>query len=212
MRNAQALTATVTRLFDPPVSVAACRIGERTARALQHAELAQTGRMAPARVLEFVAGRVAARAALGLDVSIPMGTDRAPVWPDGWFGTISHAQGWAIAAVSQDVSPGLDIEADAALPRDVWNTVLLPFERAWVDAAPDPGRAARLIFCAKEAAYKAQFPRSGLLFGFDTLSVTVSDADLTAEFTKDAAPFVAGQVLRGRWAGLEGVIVAGFTA
>ena len=38
-------------------------------------------RMVPARRREFAAGRTAARRALGRSVAIPMGPDRAPVWP-----------------------------------------------------------------------------------------------------------------------------------
>ncbi|WP_352542194.1 hypothetical protein [Mesorhizobium sp. M0018] len=56
----------------------------------------------PLRGAEFLAGRAMADAALQalgqLTTEIPIGPDRAPVWPKGSVGSITHARG--IAPVS----------------------------------------------------------------------------------------------------------------
>ena len=62
--------------------------------ALTASEQASIAPMAPARLAEFAQGRMHARIALarfGLaDASIPMGSKRAPLWPAGFVGSISH--------------------------------------------------------------------------------------------------------------------------
>lgn len=176
-------------------------------------------RALPARRAEFAAGRAAARAALaalGLaPAAIPMGPDRAPVWPQGAVGSISHADGIALGIVARATglrALGLDAEPDEALPEDVAAEILRPEERARVAASPDPGRAARLVFAAKEAAYKAQHPLSGRLIDFAALSVTLGPGSaLTAAFTEDAPPFAAGDRLSGRFARGAGLVLAGFS-
>src|SRR5277367_2552834 len=60
-----------------------------------------------ARRTEFLAGRACARSALRkladgrADDAIPIGPDRAPVWPAGIVGAITHAHGFAAAAVAR---------------------------------------------------------------------------------------------------------------
>ena len=162
----------------------------------------------PRRLAEFSAGRHAARSALrtlGLPLTgIPMGDDRAPVWPEGVAGTISHDRGACLAAVRQGRGLGIDLEEDEALPEDLWETVLLPEERLWVQAQPAPGLAAKLVFSAKEAAYKAQYPASGMLFGFDRLTVSLTDEGFSATFRDATGPFAAGHRLQGGWGRASG--------
>ncbi len=170
----------------------------------------------PARLREFSAGRKAARAALaalgaGPLVAIPQGDDRAPVWPEGVTGSITHTRRACLAAVARgSAGLGLDLEEDTGLDPGLWDSVLLPEEAAWCRAEADPGRAAMLVFSAKEAAYKAQYQRSRQLFGFDTLQVAVTPEGLTATFTRDVPPFAAGHVLRGRQARAAGHVLTVF--
>ncbi|MBT8409534.1 MAG: 4'-phosphopantetheinyl transferase superfamily protein [Alphaproteobacteria bacterium] len=144
---------------------------------------------------EFAAGRRAARAALedfGLDAQpIPMAEDRAPVWPPGIAGSISHTDHACLAVIAPKRttrSIGIDLEQDDDLERALWNEVCSQRERALL-GQPD-GRAARRLFSAKEAAYKAQYPISRTIFGFQTLRLVEVDADtLTFCFTADVPPF-----------------------
>ncbi len=166
----------------------------------------------PARLREYSAGRHAARAAMAdlgaPPTPLPMGEDRAPLWPAGVTGSITHCRTACLAAVRRGPGGiGLDLEEATPLPPDLWDTVLLPPEADWARAQPDPGLAAKLVFSAKEAAYKAQYAESRALFGFDRLALTVTDTAFTARFTAATPPFAEGHILAGRWALAEGLIL-----
>ena len=129
-------------------------------------------RAIPKRLAEFTAGRQAARAAmadLGLPpAAIPMGDDRAPIWPAGLAGSIAHTDDICIAVISQShESIGVDVEPATPLDRDLWDTVCTAEELGWLQTQPDPGLAAKMIFCSKEAVYKAQYPLTGRVIGFE---------------------------------------------
>ncbi|MBM1220407.1 4'-phosphopantetheinyl transferase superfamily protein [Ponticoccus sp. SC2-23] len=162
-------------------------------------EAAAIAKAVPARRAEFAAGRAAARQALAqlgmTGVSIPMDADRAPQWPRGIVGSISHAAGFAIALVasSEDVlGVGVDIEPDAPLPVDAIETVLTPDEQV------DRGRT-RAIFCAKEATYKALYPLAGAIWDFQDMRIRLdSDGNrFAAELDRSAGPVAAGTVVGG---------------
>jgi 4'-phosphopantetheinyl transferase EntD len=74
----------------------------------------------------------------------------------------------AVAARAQHVrSLGLDVEPDAPLDPELWDEVCAPAEAAWL-AAQAParrGRLAKLVFSAKECAYKCQYPLTGRCSG-----------------------------------------------
>lgn len=157
---------------------------------------------APSRLAEYAGGRLAARramAGIGLPpVAIPMGTDRAPVWPDGLAGSITHSGGVCLAAVSTGAMLGIDLEQDRPLDADSAAIVLLPEEDATFSA---------MIFSAKEAVYKAQYPLTRTLFGFDTLAVTMADGSFAARFRRAVGCFDKGAVVRGRYARVGGQVL-----
>lgn len=161
------------------------------------------------RLAEFSAGRHAARLALGLPgTAIPQGADRAPVWPPGVAATITHSASACLAAASRGLRGlGLDLEEDRPLDPALWQTVLLPAERDWVGAQPEPGRAAMAVFSAKEAAYKAQYPLSRQMLGFDAMEIRFDGAGFAARFQTAASPFVSGDTIAGAVAWAEGHIL-----
>lgn len=162
----------------------------------------------PPRLREFSAGRHAARLAMGdPHQPIPQGPDRAPVWPKGLSGSITHSRNACLAAVTRARHIGLDLEEDEGLAGELWDTVLLPGEQVWAQSQPDPGLASKLIFSAKEAAYKAQYTVSRRLFGFDTLSLQINETGFFATFLRDIGPFNKGLTLNGRFAFVEGHIL-----
>lgn len=151
------------------------------------------------RVLEFATGRALARRAmadLGLDPTpIPRAPDRAPVWPGGVIGSISHTHGLCAAAVARrDAiardgvgalrSLGVDVERLRPIKPRLRELILTPAERAAVAAAPRSEQDARtlLLFGAKEALYKCQHPVTGRYLGFQ---------DVEAELTPDLRGFRA---------------------
>lgn len=176
------LERSIAALFGPGVAVAALPVAGAYP-ALLPAEEPAVARAVPARRAEFTAGRTAARLAmqrLGLPpVAIPAAPDRSPVWPAGVTGSISHAAGFCAVAVSRDTRAplGLDIEDPAPLDDDLWPLVLTPDEMTMLAHLPPlrRGHAAKRIFGIKEAAYKAQFPLTGAVIGFQALKVILDD-------------------------------------
>lgn len=174
----------------------------------------------PIRQREFAAGRACTADALGR-LGIPGGfvavaPDRSPMWPQGIVGSISHSRTYAAAAVARRSDGlraiGLDIEEATPLAGDLVAEVCVTAERLWLATQPAhrQGQFAKAIFCAKEAAYKCQYPLSRCLFGFDALQIELS-ADLsrfTALFLADARPFAAGDIIEGRLWMADGHYVA----
>jgi len=107
----------------------------------------------------MVAARVAARALfarVGLNgVELPRIANRAPKWPSGWTGALSHCGRTGAAAISPARSSqgiGIDIEAFT----DIDDATLAVFANAAEREMCGDDRMRRLaIFCGKEAAYKA---------------------------------------------------------
>ncbi|MEO9651779.1 MAG: 4'-phosphopantetheinyl transferase superfamily protein [Roseobacter sp.] len=147
------------------------------------AEEPATIRMIDKRRREFAAGRAAARAAmadLGLSpAAIPMNPDRAPRWPDGLCGSLSHCATAAVAIVARcedTPSLGIDIEEDTDLPPDLWPDILTAREHDWLMAQVPSSRGhhAKSIFTAKEAVHKLHYPLSGQVLGFDDVTITLA--------------------------------------
>lgn len=150
----------------------------------------------PRRLAEFSAGRAAARAALGRpDQALPMGPDRAPVWPTDSLGSITHCAGLCLAVVGGAADfQGIGLDAEPEVPLDpvLRDQILRPDEQA------ADGLAALAHFVAKEACYKAQYALSRQLFGFQTLRLVFAQDRFRAAFTETVLPFRKGHVLRGR--------------
>lgn len=185
---------------------------------LMAAEVAAIARARPARLREFAAGRSAARRAMAElgapQAVVPMGPDRAPIWPEGLIGSISHSRTCCIVALARSTTAraiALDVEENTPLDRDLVGEICTPSERDWLltqPAAPQ-GHLAKLIFSAKECAWKCQYALSRAMFGFDGLEIALdlANGQFRATFTQAASPFVTGDHLDGRFATGGGLIV-----
>ena len=185
-------------------------------------EAALVARATEKRRQEFTTGRECARAALTVlgvaAVPILRGYRGAPQWPAGIVGSITHCAGYCAAAVAraQDLlTVGLDAEPNAPLPGGVLELVSLPAERARLRelAAASPGIAwDRLLFCAKEAVYKAWFPLTGQWLGFADADITIDQNERTFSAALQVpGPTVNGAPLAGftgGWLASEDLIVA----
>jgi len=145
-------------------------------------------------------------------VALPIGADRAPVWPDGVIGSLTHSRTLCLAVAGQAGALsgiGIDLEPATSLERNLWDSILLPEEQIDLMRAPaaQRGLLAKMIFSAKEAAYKAQYPTSRTLFGFEVMVIAVMDDRFVALFRDPIPPFVAGQRIEGRIITTEGHIV-----
>jgi 4'-phosphopantetheinyl transferase EntD len=138
---------------------------------------------------EVAAGRACARRALELlgskAVALPADPHRVPRWPAGVVGSITHTHAFCAAAVAwqRDLrSLGLDAERAIRPPRDdVMRLIATSTEAAWLATLPEPERgvASALVFSAKEALYKCQFPLTREMLEFHDVELAV---DQTAGF------------------------------
>lgn len=209
MPDLAALAAAARSLLPPGVAVAATDPTAAAPPLLPGEAIAAI----PARLAEYAAGRHAARQAmaeLGLHAPpIPMAQDRSPQWPPGLSGSITHSATLCLAAVTRlPRLIGLDLEPMIPLDADLWETILTPAERNRLSATP---LMAKLHFCAKEAAYKAQYPRSQTLFDFQTLEITLGPGSFTAMFLHPVPGFATGSTLHGQYTETEGHFLAALT-
>lgn len=208
--------------FIPALFSAGIAVAVTDPQATHHRALAQEydalAKCADKRLRDFAAGRAAAHTAMKtLNVAVrPVlpGPDRAPIWPDGVVGSISHSKTCCIAALAPSnayLSIGVDVEEDTPLNPDLFTTICTPAERAWLamHSKPLAGRLAKLIFSAKECAYKCQYPLTQTLFDFDTFELTpdLDTGQFDATFTRAVGRFAAGDMLSGRFAMDQGLIV-----
>ncbi|MFI7100999.1 4'-phosphopantetheinyl transferase [Streptomyces sp. NPDC050161] len=189
-------------------------------------ERAAVARAVPARQREFGTVRACARAALAEFGIAPApllpGPDRAPRWPDGLVGAMTHCTGYRAAAVARTsdfASVGLDAEPHQPV-RDagVVDLVTLPEEREQLSrlrAAQPDVHWDRLIFSAKESVYKAWYPLTGRWLDFEEAHLTLdpTDATFTARLLVEG-PVVDGvrvSAFQGRWLVASGLVVTAIT-
>lgn len=143
------------------------------------------------RRAEFLAGRLCATLALhaasGLIVPIPIGSDRRPIWPDAYIGSITHARNRAAAVVAPRTRyslMGLDIEAmiPAEEAEPIAELIVSTAEMAFLPAMISQTAFLTLVFSAKEALYKALYPHLQRIIEFHDLTlVSFTDDHLMLE-------------------------------
>lgn len=150
------------------------------------AELAQA---APKRRVQYTLGRYCAGQALqaaGFAGDSWLGFSRAaPLWPQGFVGSITHTTGYVAAvAVRADGlnGVGIDVESIATARKleALWLKVLMPSERELcrtAQGAVSTAALATLIFSVKESLYKALSARVPHRFGFADVNVTAIDPE-----------------------------------
>lgn len=131
----------------------------------------------------FRMGRSAARRALDVlgvrPAPILRGPNREPQWPDGVVGSITHAAGYAMAAVARTfecAGIGIDLEHRDRYFPELERYIAFDDEREWLgDLRGDRHAEAVLeVFSAKESIYKAFFPRVQRFFGFEAARLAPS--------------------------------------
>lgn len=172
----------VLRTLCPPTcEVAVHRLGEAVP-ALMAEELVHVSDAVDKRVTEFRAGRACARrvmAAVGVSPQAVLnGPDRAPIWPDGFQGSISHTKAWAAAVgfaagPASPLSVGLDVETIKTMSAGVREKIATDADREFILKFPEARRDAlyTMLFAAKEAYYKCQYPKTREFVGFHAMSV-----------------------------------------
>jgi 4'-phosphopantetheinyl transferase EntD len=179
--NPATLSGELAGLFLPGVAAAVLR-APGDVELLLPAETLHIGRAVPRRAREFAAGRLCARRAMAefgiVGFALEAAADRQPIWPDSMVGSITHTADFcaAVAAPRRIASAlGLDSEVVGDVKADLLPSICVADEMAWLAALPPSERAAAaaLVFSAKEAFYKLQYPAVGERLGFHDVSVTV---------------------------------------
>ena len=191
---------------EPRVAFACGRVGDHTGELLP-GERVGLGRMGDVRRAEYSSGRRAARQALSLlgvrDWAVTA-RGRAPVWPPGIVGSITHSRTLALAMVgrSNDVAGiGVDLELEGRVTDQLAARVLLDRERERVAEKDWP----TMLFAAKEAVYKAVNPMVGEYLEFADVEICAStDGTYRATMTRPGESKTAVAAGRGWFQRVEG--------
>ncbi len=167
----------------------------------------------PSAVASGLADRLlrAARAGSGL---LGHGVAGEPLWPAGFRGSITHCDGYvAVVAATEGAVPclGLDAEPAAALPEGVLAEIALPGELRRLARAARVNPAVawdRLLFCAKEAVYKAWYPAEHTWLDFADIEVWLGPGRVRMLVRAPAGGRVA---FRGRWLCADGLLAVAVT-
>ncbi|OKK14696.1 hypothetical protein AMK16_29465 [Streptomyces sp. CB00455] len=168
---------------------------------------------------QFATARACARRCLAdlgrRPVALLPGPGGAPRWPSGVVGSITHCEGYraAVAAPASAVAAlGIDAEPAGPLPRGVLALIASEAERAHLAALAAAAPSVpwdRVFFSAKEAAYKAWYPATGIWLGFRDATLTLSPAGGFTATLHPPLPPPVDPVYEGRWlAGPELVLTA----
>jgi len=148
------------------------------------------------RQAEFLAGRLLARAAIsclgGPDGTISQ-SDRMPVWPIGWSGSISHSytRCFCLVARSDTLLCGVDIEKlpDDLLLRAIWSEAMTEVDKKYLlrYSGSTQQYLATAIFSAKETLFKALYPKVRTFFDFSIadLATDPTNSRLRLALNKD---------------------------
>jgi 4'-phosphopantetheinyl transferase EntD len=156
-------------------------------------------------------------AAQGCGTQMARHPEGYPLWPAGYIGSLAHAGdtiGVVLGHDTQYRGLGVDVEHPSRVHPEVWLNVFTAHERSTLAAQPEDQRrwGAAIRFAAKEAAYKALYPRHGAVAGFFDTEVTVED-EVQAQARRQGsvqvvvhAPTLAC-TLEGRWFEHAGYVV-----
>ena len=150
---------------------------------------------------------------LGRDTDSPIlrGERGMPLWPASVSGSLTHTDGFRAAVVAPRLlvrSMGLDAEVAAELPEGVLGSIARPSELPQLERLKDGGVACaeRLLFCAKEATYKAWFPLTHRWLGFEQAEIDIrEDGGFVSYLLVRPTPV---PFIEGRWIIRDGFIIA----
>lgn len=203
-----ALSARLRDLF-PPLALAAELRGAGDAATLLPAEAQCVAKAVAERQQEFAAGRCCARlllAQFGIHgFALRMADDRQPLWPDALVGSITHTRHFCAVVVAEKTrlgALGIDTEISGSVKPELWGTICTAAERAWLATleASQQTAAATLLFSAKEAFYKAQYPLLRQRLHFQDATVELQWGSQRGSFTVHAPGALAAQ----RQGGVQG--------
>ena len=171
-----------------PAGVSVCELtGAAKPDRLYPEEEALVSRAVLRRRREFALSRTCARRALAdigvAPLPILSTPDRAPMWPPGVIGSITHCDSYTAAAVCSSrhfLSLGIDAEINQPLPEEVPALISSVTEQLLIRQLPDSSICwDRVLFSAKESIFKAWFPIAKRWLDFRDAEVTIDPLRFT---------------------------------
>jgi enterobactin synthetase component D len=165
------------------------------------------------RQVEFLAGRVCAQQALEAltgtkPAVIPAQPDRAPAWPPGVVGSITHTTSYAAALVASDTHyQGIGIDCEIMLSPEnltLQRHICMPDELEALHAVHGDWTLEQLltlVFSAKESLFKCLYRHVQKMFGFTAARVMALDRvqqTFVMQLEQDLTPYL---YRRSQWAG-----------
>ena len=103
-----------------------------------------------------------------------------PAWPDGIRGSISHTNDYCVVAIAADESlssVGIDLEESGRMKQSLWGRLFTKSEISQLKSIDQPieqMRQAAIMFSAKEAFYKYDYPLHRRQYDFTDVEVTLA--------------------------------------
>jgi 4'-phosphopantetheinyl transferase EntD len=133
-------------------------------------------------------------------------------------GSITHCTGYRGAVVGRSAevaAVGIDAEPNEPLPDGVLDAISRPAERAWVEALCTTQAGVcwdRLLFCAKEAVFKAWYPLTSRRLAFDASHISVDHCRGSfSALLRMPGPRIQEKLateITGRWLVIDGLLLA----
>ena len=164
------------------------------------------------RQAEFLAGRVVAKHGLRkfgkAHIPVTIGEKRAPIWPDGIMGSISHSGEKALCAITNKTDfKFLGVDHEEIISNDIYEIseqILCSGELQRLESSDLLfNEAITLAFSAKESLFKALFPIVKDYFNFS--AARIESIDLKTKTFKIALvetlnrKLGAGKILNGKY-------------
>ena len=172
-----AVIAAIRAIVPACIGLAGGPIGDATISAFPEENVA-VERAIEKRRREFFTGRQYARSALSQlgfpPASIPVLPSRAPEWPQGFIGSISHSGDICVALVAAEsdfIGIGIDIEISRPLEAELYATIFRSSELSMTGSVTRCIDQAKLLFVVKEAFFKLYHPLTGYFLDFLEVSV-----------------------------------------
>lgn len=202
----QELYLALNAFFPQSVNFAVVKV-ENNVQSATARELQALGVASDKRMREFSAGRAAVRQAMaGINLppaDILVGKHRQPLAPPGVVISITHDDEYALAAAtgqSQWHGIGIDIALADDLPVNLHSMVCRGQDLQHLFEGETVAQRAKLVFCLKEALFKAIFPQVNDWMNFSQSEIAV-DHDRGVFSARVYAEDGAELSLQGLWYG-----------
>ncbi|MBV1911517.1 MAG: 4'-phosphopantetheinyl transferase superfamily protein [Kangiellaceae bacterium] len=175
---------------------------------LSHAEVSLTNKMSRKRLDDFRASRYCGQQVLRqlsvYDFSLLINNLRAPAWPRGIVGSLSHCESVCVGVAANENSIlgiGIDIERSTPINESYLSIICTETDKLAIEKQNDPLSAAKILFSIKESIFKCLHPRFEHWIDFKDVDVFLDMANsrYTAKPCGDFAEQIKIETITGRW-------------